>query len=100
MPSEMWERLRQQIDSFAVSAALPTPEASASNDDWSRALVALMALGFAQPEVEAALRQAKAGGAKTLHVMVRQAMIQLQGETGCAEDDPQDLRRLADKVEG
>lgn len=100
MPSEMWERLRQQIDSFAVSSALPTPEAPASNDDWSRALVALMALGFAQPEVEAALRQAKAGGAKTMHVMARQAMIQLQGSIGCAEDDPQDLRRLADKVDG
>lgn len=100
MPSEMWEQLRRQIDAFAVNTPPPTQQASSGKDDWTRAMVALMALGFPQTDVESALNQARSDGAKTMHVMVRNAMLLLQRADPCTEEDPQDLRKLAERVTG
>lgn len=100
MPSGMWERVRQQIDTFAVNSPPSSQEVSSGKDDWTRAMVALIALGFPQADVESALNRARSEGAKTMHVMVREAMIMLQRTSASSEEDPQDLRRLAEKVPG
>ncbi|MCA9181951.1 MAG: ATP-binding protein, partial [Planctomycetales bacterium] len=93
MSSGFWDRLKHEAMAPVPSVDVPRDSAAQTQDEWRKAVVALVTMGYPESDVEAALAGAKKAGASTAPKLVPLALKSLQGVD--AEDergDPNDLR--------